>query len=113
MTASAPEAATAKLDLARLINVPMTTEFTLDEPPLTFGDEVMTAPIERLEELAILGAADIREQHYNVRNARIEGRKTLLRLFPRTDHSLTPSGSQHEFLTLVGAWVSRFPRVQP
>ena len=77
------ELSTAKLDLARLINVPMTTEFTLAEPAATFGDEVMSAPVDRLELLAIAGAADIREQHYNVRNAQIEGRKALVRMFPR------------------------------
>jgi outer membrane protein TolC len=77
------ELSTAKLDLARLINVPMTSEFTLAEPKPEFGDEVLTARTERLEELAIMGAADIREQHYNVRNARLEGRKIMLRLFPR------------------------------
>jgi outer membrane protein TolC len=77
------ELSTAKLDLARLINVPMETEFTLAEPQTAFGDEVLEAPVERLEDLAIMGAADIREQHYNVRNARIEGRKIMLRMFPR------------------------------
>ena len=77
------ELSTAKLDLARLINVPMTTEFSLSEPQTNFPDELLEAPVDQLEELAIIGSADIREQQYNARNARIEARKTLLRMFPR------------------------------
>ncbi|HYG25327.1 MAG TPA: VCBS domain-containing protein [Caulobacteraceae bacterium] len=77
------ELSTAKLDLARLINVPMTTEFSLAEPQTDFPDELLDAPVDQLEELAIIGSADIREQQYNARNARIEARKTLLRMFPR------------------------------
>lgn len=77
------ELSTAKLDLARLINVPMTTEFSLAEPAVEFPDDVLKIPVEQLEDLAITGNADLREQHYNVRNARIEARKAMARLFPR------------------------------
>ena len=92
------ELSTAKLDLARLINVPMTTEFMLAEPKNNFGDEVLGAPIDRLELLAIAGAADIREQHYNVRNAHMEARKTLLRLFPRLSLDYGYNYDSDEFL---------------
>jgi outer membrane protein TolC len=77
------ELSTAKLDLARLINVPMDSDFALAEPSANFADEVLTVPVERLEELAIAGNADLREQHYNVRNAQLEARKAIMRLFPR------------------------------
>lgn len=92
------ELSTAKLDLARLINVPMTTEFTLAEPKNNFGDEVLDADTERLEVLAITGAADIREQHYNVRNAHMEARKTLLRLFPRLSLDYGYNSDTDQFL---------------
>lgn len=77
------ELSTAKLDLARLINAPMTSDFALAEPKVDFPDDVLKVPAERLEELAIRGNADLREQHYNVRNARLEARKAMMRLFPR------------------------------
>ena len=77
------ELSTAKLDLARLINAPMSADFTLAEPQATFADEIMQASPSWLEEMAIEGSADIREQQYNVRNAQIEARKTLVQMFPR------------------------------
>lgn len=77
------ELSTAKLDLARLINVPMGSEFELAEPEAIFPDSLLTAPAVTLEDAAIAGAADLREQHYNVQNARLEARKALVRMFPR------------------------------
>ena len=76
------ELSTAKLDLAHLINAPMSADFTLAEPQATFADEIAQASPSWLEEMAIEGSADIREQQYNVRNAQLEARKTLARMFP-------------------------------
>jgi outer membrane protein TolC len=73
----------AKLELARLINVSPSDDFRLEEPQRPFADDLLHAPAERLEEIAIGRNADLREQHYNVRIARLEGRKAILRLFPR------------------------------
>jgi len=77
------ELSTAKLDLARLINAPMSADFVLAPPEASFADEIAQASPEWLETLAIEGSADIREQQYNVRNAQIEARKTLVQMFPR------------------------------
>ncbi|MGE5501385.1 MAG: TolC family protein [Ignavibacteriales bacterium] len=77
------ELSTAKLDLARLINAPMSADFTLAPPEASFADEIGQASPEWLETLAIEGSADIREQQYNVRNAQLEARKTLVQMFPR------------------------------
>ena len=77
------ELSTAKLDLARLMNVEPAVEFELTEPSTEFTDELFATPVSTLEETAIRRNADLREQFYNVSNARIEGRKALVRLFPR------------------------------
>jgi len=44
--------------------------------------DALTIPVEKLEELALAGNADLREQHYNARIAQEETRRTLARLFP-------------------------------
>lgn len=77
------ELSTAKLELARLINVEPAVEFGLAEPSIEFTDELFETPAATLEETAIRRNADLREQYYNVSNARLEGRKSLVRLFPR------------------------------
>lgn len=77
------ELSTAKLELARLINIEPAVEFALSEPSTQFTDELFTTPAVTLEETAIRRNADLREQYYNVSNARLEGRKSLMRLFPR------------------------------
>ena len=48
---------------------------------------VLQLPIEQLEETALRQSADLREQHHNTRIARIEARKTLVRLFPNLSFS--------------------------
>lgn len=77
------ELSTAKLELAKLINVEPATAFTLAEPSVTFSDELFKTPAGVLEEAAIRNNADLREQYYNVTNARLEARKALVKLFPR------------------------------
>lgn len=42
----------------------------------------MTLPIDRLEEVAIMQNADLREQYYNARIATEEGKEVIARLFP-------------------------------
>ncbi len=77
------ELSTAKLELARLINMGPEVQFELAEPSTKFTDELFETPSAVLEETAIRQNADLREQYYNVSNARLEGRKALVRLFPR------------------------------
>lgn len=77
------ELSTAKLELARLINIEPEVQFELAEPSTKFTDELFETPSAVLEEAAIRQNADLREQYYNVSNARLEGRKALVRLFPR------------------------------
>ncbi len=78
------ELSAAQVDLAQLINAPMGTVLRVVEPSGNAlpGGEVLMLPVESLEEAALMANADVREQYYNARIARVEARRTLLRLFP-------------------------------
>lgn len=76
------ELASARIHLAELINAPIEQELLLAEPDFTASRQALGIPVEQLEEAAMVGNADIREQHYNARIARVETRRTLANLFP-------------------------------
>ncbi len=77
------ELSTARVELFRLINAPLNSRTTLLEPTDVVVDpELLKKPIERLEEDALLHSPDLRIGTYDARIARVEARKTLLRLFP-------------------------------
>ena len=76
------ELSTAKLELASLINAPLGQDFELEEGGLDVNRDILKVRVEALEEVAMVSNADIREQFYNGRIARVETRKTLVRLFP-------------------------------
>ena len=44
--------------------------------------EALEIPVDAMEEMAMSENADVREQHYNLRIAQQESRKTIARLFP-------------------------------
>ena len=74
--------ASAKIELANLMNVPLSVDLKVVEAPEAITSKVMALPIERLEEVAIVQNADLREQYYNARIAAQEGKKAMLRLLP-------------------------------
>lgn len=76
------ELSTAEFELAAQINAPLGQRLVLAAPRETINREVLGIPVEAMEETAMVANADLREQNYNVRIAREETRKTLLRLFP-------------------------------
>lgn len=76
------ELASAKIELAALINAPLGQDLRLLEPPESSGSAPLAVPVEIMEETAITQNPDIREHHHNARIAREETRKTLVRLFP-------------------------------
>ncbi len=91
LEAIAQELSVAQVELAWLINAPMGQPLRVIEPADdTTNLHVLKLPIEQLEETALRQSADLREQHYNARIARLEARKTLVRLFPniRFNYSL-------------------------
>lgn len=76
------ELSIAQIELVSLINAPLGQAFRLAEPAMAVSAEALSIPVERMEEVAIVSNADLREQHYNARIARDETRRTLVRLFP-------------------------------
>lgn len=76
------ELATAKIELAALINAPLGQELQLVEPSAALDRTPLEIPAAVLEETAIRQNPDIREYHHNAKIAREETRKTLARLFP-------------------------------
>lgn len=76
------EFSSARATLANLINAPLGLEFTVAEPETPANIRILDIPVERMEELALLQNADLREQFYNERIAVEEVRKTIAKLLP-------------------------------
>ena len=77
------ELALARIDLTSLIGLAQGSQYTLAEPGGNLASlSPTTLPIEVMEEMALSGNADLREQFYNARIAAAETRRTLLRLLP-------------------------------
>jgi outer membrane protein TolC len=76
------ELATGRIELSALMNVPLGIDFRVKEPTRQAGAPLLEVPVARMEEMALVRNADIREHSYNARIAVEETRKTILRLFP-------------------------------
>lgn len=74
--------ATARVELAHLINAPLALDLKVAEPSDSLNRTLLDMPVQQMEEAAIQRNADLREQFYGARIAREEGEKVLLRLFP-------------------------------
>lgn len=88
LEAIAQELSVAQVELAWLINAPLGQPLRVVEPPEdTTNRDVLSMPIELLEETALRQSADLREHHHNTRIAQTEARKTLVKLFPNITFS--------------------------
>lgn len=92
------ELSTAKLELAAIINAPLGQDFELVEDGLGVSRDVLGVRAEAMEEIAMVSNADIREQLYNGRIARVETRKTLVRLFPNLSFNYGVSYDDDSYL---------------
>jgi outer membrane protein TolC len=93
----------AKTELAALINLPPGQDFTLDIPPdaqLTY--EPIDAPIDRMEQVALVRNPDLRELSYQVRISANEVHKSILRLLPGISFTYGPQYDTNSFL--VNRW---------
>lgn len=91
--------ASARIELAQLINAPQGIPYSVAEPAtFLLGDRLLGARLERLEDLAIANNADLHEQFYNARIAGTETRKALLRLFPALSINLADKRDSNSFL---------------
>lgn len=75
------ELASSEIELATLMGLRSGTRIQLVEPELA-GFKSLESGIERMEEIALLNNADLREQFYNARIAAAETRKAMLRILP-------------------------------
>ncbi len=88
LEAIAQELSVAQVELAWLINAPLGQPLQVVEPQDDRTNRfALELPIEQLEDTALRQSADLREQHHNTRIARIEARKTLVKLFPNISFS--------------------------
>jgi len=76
------ELSSGRVELAHLINAPLSQLVEVSDPGAQVDAALLDMPIERMEELAVMQNADIREQFYNARIATEETRRVMLRLFP-------------------------------
>ncbi|MBF0160210.1 MAG: TolC family protein [Magnetococcales bacterium] len=76
------ELSSARVELAGLINLPLSDDIQVVEPAGTVTPELLAIPVRRMEELAIAQNADLRAQFYTSRIATEEVKRTLLKLFP-------------------------------
>lgn len=83
------ELASGRIELASLINAPLNQSFAVQEPSDQVDASLLQVPVERMEELALVQNADIREHLYGSRIAAEETRRTLLKLFPNLSFNTT------------------------
>lgn len=77
------ELQTAIVDLATLINAPLGAPIPIADTQIkSISSQALEVPVVKLEQVALNQNADLREQHYTVRIAQDETRRTLARLFP-------------------------------
>ncbi|KAB2967449.1 TolC family protein [Zoogloea sp.] len=92
------ELSLARVELGGLLNLPAGESYTLVEPAGDLSLDPIKVPAERLEEVAIGNNADLREQHYNVRIAAAETRKSLLKLLPGVSFNYGYRGDTNSYL---------------
>lgn len=77
------ELSSAQIELTALINAPLGSTIRIaDVDEKNAATDVLAVPVQAMEEAALAHNADLREQHYNTHMARLETRKTIVRLFP-------------------------------
>lgn len=97
LTTLQQELSTAEIELAALVNVPPGTAIPLDVPS-RLKVPAWTIGLDRMEELAFLGNADLREQGYLARIAANDTRKAIARLFPGITFSASHQQDRNSFL---------------
>lgn len=90
--------AAARATLGNLINAPVGEEFMVVEPNVEANVKILDVPVERMEELALLKNADLREQIYDERIAAVEVRKTIAKMFPDLSFNYSLHASNDSYL---------------
>lgn len=93
------ELASARIELANLMNVPLVVDLKVVEPAENLATKIMALPIEELEDVAVDQNADLREQFYGARISAQESKKILLKLFPNLNFSYGTKYDSDSYLT--------------
>jgi outer membrane protein TolC len=97
LTAIQQELSVAEIELAALVNAPPGTKLIL-AVPAEMEVPAWDLSLDRMEELAFQGNADLREQGYLTRIAADETRKAITRLFPGITFSTGRNYDSNHFL---------------
>lgn len=92
------ELSTARVELATLTALPLTTPYTVVEPSSEVNTAWLQQPLDKLEEVALMRNPDLREGMYNARIAQQETRRALLKLFPGLSFNYGFRHSNDDFL---------------
>jgi outer membrane protein TolC len=92
------ELSNAQVELAQLVNAPIGLPIRLAEPARRDYPMLLSLPVETLEEMTLSRNPDIVEQQYNARIARVESRRTLVRLFPNLNFDYGVSYDDDRYL---------------
>lgn len=98
LTAIQQELSTAEIELSALINLPPGSSLVLDVPA-EMKVPAWDMALERMEEMAFVNNADLREQGYQERITVNEARKAIARLFPGITFSASRNYDHNSFLT--------------
>jgi outer membrane protein TolC len=92
------ELSSARIELAQLVNAPRGQPIDIVEPAASLSPAWLKQPVEQLEEYALAQNAELRESLYNVRIARLETRRAMLRVFPGLSFNYAVRNSNDQYL---------------
>lgn len=90
--------ASARIELASLINVPPGTAIRLDLPSEAVATPMLNKDMAELERLALANSADYRSEMYNARIEQQETRKAMLRMLPGIEFSYATNYDSNSYL---------------
>ena len=92
------ELSTAMLELNQLVNLPANSKYELKDPDTFQAPSSFTnRTVEEFEVRALLRNADLNESIYNARVARQEVHKSLLKILPNLNFTLSPQQSSNSY----------------
>ena len=92
------ELASARIELAQLINAPIASGLRVKEPAGELGRRILDLPVDQLELTAAARNAELREQFYGARIAMTETRKVMSRLFPNLSYNYSIKYDSNSYL---------------
>lgn len=92
------ELALARIDLARLMNIPPGQDYRLDVPERTVELPQFNRDIAEMELLALQNSNDIAASIYSLKVEQAEARKSILRLLPGLELSVSGKYDSNSFL---------------